>query len=240
MYKGKRIIALVPAHNEETKIGQVITRTDRSLVDTLLVIDDGSTDDTASVAADRGAKVLSLGSVNGVGAALRAGLAYAQQERFDLVVIMAGNNKDNPAEIPRLLDPICEGKADFVMGSRYLPGGSYGGDMPGYRKWATRIHPWLLSLFTNQRITESTNGFRAFRLSLIYDRRINLSQRWLNTYGLEVYLLWKVLTLGYRYAEAPCTKVYPSKSLGYTKMKPVIGWWSILRPIFLLRLGLRR
>jgi dolichol-phosphate mannosyltransferase len=97
-----------------------------------------------------------------------------------------------------------------------------------------------LSRFTGERLTESTNGFRAFRLELLGDQRINLQQRWLDSYGLEVYLLWKVLKLGYRYAEVPCTKIYPPKSMGYTKMKPIVGWWSILRPIFLLGLGLRQ
>ena len=65
-------------------------------------------------------------------------------------------------------------------------------------------------------------------------------QRWLDAYGLEVYLLWKTLVLGYRHTEVPCTKIYPPKKLGWTKMKPITGWWNILRPIFLLGLGLRR
>jgi dolichol-phosphate mannosyltransferase len=231
MYKGLRIIVLVPAHNEAAKVGHVVDRTDRELVDTLLVIDDGSTDDTGSVARSKGAEVLRMTRVSGVGAALRAGLDYARRHQFDVALFMAGNNKDNPAEIPRLLDPICDDGFDFVMGSRYLAGGVSGGDMPGYRRWATRMHPWLMSRFAGRRITESTNGFRAFRLRILEDPRINLDQRWLESYGLEVYLLWKVLKLGYRHTEVPCTKIYPPKAL---------GWWSILRPIFLLGLGLRR
>ena len=111
--------------------------------------------------------------------------------------------------------------------------------MPVYRSLATRLHPWLLSLFVGKKLTESTNGFRAFKLSILGDPRIRLHQRWLDTYGLEVYLLWKVLKLGYRHKEVPCTKIYPPRSCGYTKMRPVLGWWSILRPIFLLGFGLR-
>ncbi len=240
MYKGRKIIALVPACNEEAKIGRVVERTPCDIVDTLLVIDDGSTDATAQVARDRGAEVLTLPQVSGVGAALRAGLDHARSGGFDIAVILAGNNKDNPDEIPRLLDPICADESDFVMGSRYLDGGACGGDMPLYRKFATRLHPWLMSVFTGNRLTESTNGFRAIRLCVLDDVRIRLRQRWLDTYGLEVYLLWKVLKLGYRHCEVPCTKVYPPRKLGYTKMKPIIGWWSILRPIFLLGFGLRR
>ncbi|MEK6677556.1 MAG: glycosyltransferase family 2 protein [Planctomycetota bacterium] len=239
MYKGMKVIVLAPARNEEMKIGRVVDRVDRSIVDTVVVIDDASTDRSADIAREKGATVLETGRPSGVGAALRLGLRFARQTQHDIVVILAGNNKDNPDEIPRLIDPLCDEGFDFVIGSRYLPRGLCGGDMPQYRRVATRVHPWLLSFFSGKRLTESTNGFRAFRLSLLDDMRINLNQPWLDSYGLEVYLLWKVLTLNYKHTEVPCTKIYPTRSLGYTKMKPVTGWWSILRPIFLLGLGLR-
>lgn len=240
MHQGRSILAVIPAYNEQAKIGRVVDRIDASVVDKILVVDDGSTDATASVALRRGASVLSLGRGRGVGAALRAGLELGRGGKFDIAVILAGNDKDDPDEIPRLLDPICAGESDFVIGSRYLRGGVAGGAMPTYRKLATRLHPWLLSRFAGKRLTESTNGFRAINMALLDDPRIRLNQRWLDGYGLEVYLLWKVLHLGYSHREVPCTKTYPRKSLGQTKMVPVIDWWNILRPIFLLGLGLRR
>jgi len=240
MYKNRRIAALIPAYNEQAKIGAVVARCDFSLLDLVLVIDDGSTDATSQVARDKGAEVLSTARRAGVGAALRCGLEHAKAAGYDIAVILAGNNKDNPAEITRLLDPICDRDYDFVMGSRYMTGGSYGGDMPLYRRIATRLHPWLMGRFLRRSITESTNGFRAFKLSILDDQHIHLHQRWLDAYGLEVYLLWKALSLGYRHTEVPCTKIYPAKKLGWTKMKPITGWWNILRPIFLLGLGLRR
>jgi dolichol-phosphate mannosyltransferase len=240
VYKDRRVIAVVPAHNESGKIGAVLARLAHSVVDSVLVVDDGSTDDTAAIARRLGAHVLALESVSGVGAALRAGFEFAAAAGFEVVVILAGNNKDDPAEIPRLLDPICSEDCDFVIGSRYLPGGCAGGEMPRYRRIATRLHPWLMGFFARRRLTESTNGFRALRLAILADPRINLHQRWLSGYGLEVYLLWKVLKLGYRHKEVPCTKTYPPKALGQTKMTPIIGWWSILRPVLWLGLGLRR
>lgn len=236
----RSVIALVPAYNEENKIDQVVERIGDRVVDRVLVIDDGSTDATAAVARSHGAEVLSLRTRCGVGAALREGFTYARREGYDVAVILAGNNKDDPSEIPRLLAPILENGRDFVIGSRYTAGGSFGGDMPLYRRIATRVHPWLLGRLAGRHLTESTNGFRAFRLAILDDSRVRLNQRWLDTYGLEVYLLWKVLTLGYAHVEVPCSKVYPARSTGHTKMLPVIGWWSILRPMLLLRLGLRR
>lgn len=240
MYKGCRIILIAPAYNEETKIGEVVQRVPRDIVDSMLVVDDGSTDHTAEVARDAGARVESLGAVLGVGAAIRRGYEIARAEEFDIAVVIAGNNKDAPEELARLLDPICDEDCDLVMGSRYLPGAVAGGDMPLYRRFATRLHPSLVGLFCRKRITESTNGFRAMKVSVLDDPRIDLDQRWLDHYELEVYLLMKVLKLGYRTHEVPVSKIYPPRSLGQTKMRPVLDWWKMLRPVFYLGLGLRR
>ncbi len=239
MYRGLTFCVIAPCYNEEQKIVQVVKRTrEVGLADEILVVDDGSSDSSAEAAKSEGATVLSLSNVCGVGAALRTGFEYAKR-KYDVVVVIAGNNKDEPKEITRLLDPIADRKADFVQGSRFLPTGGYGGDMPHYRKWATRLHPLLFSLFTGRKVTESTNGFRAFRCELLSDDRIKLNQAWLDQYELEPYLYYKAITLGFRCQEVPVTKIYPPKNLGYTKMKPITGWWSILRPLLLLRLGLR-
>ena len=240
MYQGRKIILIAPAYDEDKKIGEVVRRVPREIIDKVLVVDDGSTDETANVARAKGAEVLSLGSVKGVGYAIREGYARAQAEGFDIAVVIAGNNKDAPEEITRLLDPICEDNADFVLGSRFLEGGGYGGDMPFYRKVATRLHPFLVSLFVGKRVTESTNGYRALKVKVLKDTRINLNQSWLDHYELEVYLLMRLLMLGFRCAEVPVTKIYPSKKVGNTKMRPVVDWWRILRPIFLIGLRLRR
>jgi dolichol-phosphate mannosyltransferase len=240
MYRGLRVLAAIPAWNEESKIGDVVRRVPLDVVDECLVVDDGSTDRTADVARELGATVISLGAVRGVGYAILKGLHHGRDNGFDVVVPIAGNNKDAPEEIPRLLDPVVDQGCDFVMGSRFLSGGGLGGDMPAYRKLATRLHPVLVGLFCGKRITESTNGFRAIRTALLEDERIDLEQEWLEHYEMEVYLLMKVLKLGYRHTEVPVTKIYPPKKLGITKMRPVVDWWNILRPVFLVGMGLRK
>ena len=146
MYKDRQIILIAPAYNEDQKIGEVVRRAPRDIIDKVLVVDDGSTDCTAAVAEAQGAEILRLGAIKGVGFAIREGYARARAEGYDIAVVIAGNNKDAPEEITRLLDPICDEGYDFVMGSRYLSGGGYGGDMPFYRKLATRLHPFLVSL----------------------------------------------------------------------------------------------
>jgi glycosyltransferase involved in cell wall biosynthesis len=240
VYRGLRIIAIAPCYDEEAKIGNVVRRVPRDVVDEVLVVDDGSTDGSAAVARGEGANVLAMGRVAGVGAAIRAGYAYALEHGYDVAVVMAGNDKDSPEEIPLLLDPIAADEADFVQGSRFLKRAANFGPMPLYRRVATRLHPLLFSLVARRRVTESTNGFRAVHRRVLEDPRLDLDQRWLDQYELEPYLYVKTIRLGYRTTEVGVTKVYPPRKLGQTKMKPITGWWSILRPLVLLGLGLRR
>jgi dolichol-phosphate mannosyltransferase len=240
MYKSRKILLIAPAFNEERKIGEVVCRAPRNIVDTILVVDDGSTDGTAAAARQGGAEVISLGRVYGVGYAIRRGFAEARQHGFDVAVVIAGNNKDAPEEITRLLDPICDEDYDFVIGSRFLEGGSYGGDMPLYRKLATRLHPLLVSGFCGKRVTESSNGYRAMKVALLADPRIDLDQTWLDGYELEVYLLMKLIKLGYRTTEVPVSKIYPPRAVGNTKMRPLVDWWNMLFPIFIVGLGIER
>jgi len=237
MYKSRRVLLIAPAFNEEAKIGEVVRRTPRDIVDTILVVDDCSTDRTADVARALGAEVLVNDRRWGVGYTIRRGYRLAQANGFDIVVVIAGNNKDSPEEIARLLDPICDGKCDFVMGSRYLPGGVAGGDMPLYRKFATRLHPFLVGLITGRWITESTNGYRAMKVSVLNDPRLDLDQVWLDHYQLEMYIFMKLIKLGYRMTEVPVSKIYPPRQIGNTKMVPIIDWWKMLAPIFIVGFG---
>ena len=241
-----KILVSPVAFNENVKIKSVIERFLKSPVygkADYLVVDDCSTDATTDVIcsyADKGVKTIKHAQRSGVGAAIRTAIRYAEKNGYDVLVIMAGNDKDNPEEIPQLIDPIIKDGFDFVQGSRYKHAQGIGGDMPAYRKFATKLHPFLMSLFTGRHLTDTTNGFRAFRLSLFKDKRINIDQEWLNQYELEPYLLFKAVTLKYKFTEAPVTKIYPPKKLGYTKMKPLVGWWSILRPVFYLGLGIKK
>ena len=242
----KKALVCPIAFNEKNKLKNVIERflacPVRDKMD-YLVIDDSSDDGTSELInsfSDKGVMTIRHDSRKGVGSGIRTAIKYAREKGYDMLVIMAGNDKDNPQEIPHLVDPIFNDGYDFVQGSRYIGTGGIGGDMPGYRKIATKLHPMLLSLITQKKITDSTNGFRAFRLSVFDDKRINIDQEWLDKYELEPYLLYKVIKLGYKFKEAPVTKIYPSKKLGYTKMRPVTGWWSILRPLIFLGLGIKK
>lgn len=244
MTPAPRVLAFFAAYNEAAHVASILDRLapvlDERIVDSLIVVDDGSNDGTAEILKQRGFASIRHETNLGVGVANRSAINYARAHGYDIFVVMAGNDKDRPNEIPRLLEPIVKDGFDFVQGSRYLPGGHFG-NMPFYRRVATQwIHPLLFSLITLRRTTDSTNGFRAYRLSLLDDPRIDIEQPWLGAYELEPYMYFKAIRLGYKVKEVPVTKTYPQHHLGYTKMKPITGWWSILRPLFLLGLGLRK
>ncbi len=234
------------AFNEHIKLQSAITRFIQSPVYGLVdycVIDDGSTDETPAMIEKfrlQSVQTIRHEKQRGVGAGIRTAIHHAQKNGYEILVIMAGNDKDDPNEIARLVAPVVSENFDFVQGSRYLKTGKVGGDMPLYRKFATRLHPLLLTLMTGKKITDSTNGFRAIKLSLFNDKRIDIDQPWLDHYELEPYIFFKALTLGCQFKEVPVTKIYPPKKLGYTKMKPILGWWSILKPLFYLWLGIKK
>lgn len=234
------IAVVIPAYNEQGKIGRTVASIPASAAQMIIVVDDGSTDATAQEAREAGALVLRNDRQAGVGAAIRKGYRHALDNGSGIVVIMAGNSKDDGREIPLLTSPIVTGAYDFVQGSRYLKK-QYGGDMPLYRIIATRfIHPLLFSLFCGKRMTDTSNGFRAIRASILEDERMRLDQPGIDKYELENHLLFKAIRFGWRVTEVPVSKIYPDRKLGFTKMRPFIDWWKMVKPIFQLGLGFKK
>ncbi|HLF18008.1 MAG TPA: glycosyltransferase family 2 protein [Candidatus Omnitrophota bacterium] len=228
------------ALNEGQKIRQVIARFNDYSVYDCLIIDDGSDDGSLdNLPSPEHIVVIKNTTNKGAGHGVRQILKYAQEKGYVAVFFVSGNNKDDPQDVYKLQKGIEEG-FDFVQGSRYLPGGQFGGDIPLYRKMATRLYPFIFSVLTGRKITDSTNGFRAVRISMLEDRRINLDQPWLERYEMEPYLFYKAVTLGYKVKEVPVRKIYPKRKHGYTKMRPFSGWWSILRPIIFLSLRIKK
>jgi len=228
------------AFNEGKKIQSVIERFNDHILYDVLVIDDGSSDGALDNIDNNDHITIIKNETNkGAGHCVRSILHFAQDKGYEAVLFVSGNNKDDPQDITKITDALAEGN-DFVQGSRYLPGGAFGGDMPLYRKMATKLYPMIFFLLTRKKISDFTNGFRGIRLSMLNDERINIDQAWLDRYELEPYLFYKAVTLKYKVTEVPVKKIYPTKVHGYTKMKPFTGWWSILRPVIYLSLGIKK
>lgn len=234
----RRVAAVVPAHNEVGKIGDVVAKVPRQFASCVIVVDDCSTDATADEARAAGAERVLRHEVNqGVGAAIRTGLLEAKRSGFEFATVLSGDDQHEPDELPRVLAPLFAGEADLVQGSRWLPGGATPG-IPSSRRWLTRLYPMLFRLVSGYPSTDGTNGFRGFRLSLLDDPRIRLEQEWLNRYELEPYLLYQAVRCGYRVREVPVTVRYHDR--GTTQMRPLQDGWRILRPLIYLRLGVKR
>ena len=155
-----RKIVIVPALNEEHSIGSVITEiraADPEL--DVVVVDDGSTDRTAIVAAEHGAEVLGLPFNLGIGGAVQTGYQYARNNDFDIAIQVDGDGQHDPSEIVRLVEPILEGKADMVVGTRFAAGGGYRGTR--IRRVGIHLFAAVVSLMVRARVTDTTSGFRA-------------------------------------------------------------------------------
>ena len=232
-----RFGAIIPVYNEETRIGGVLARFTPGLVSEIVVVDDGSSDGTTALLKTFPVTVIRHDERRGVGCAIREGLELLASKGFDAAVVMAGNGKDDPAEIPRLTAPVAAGEADYVQGSRFLGGGSFN-NLPLARYLMIKSFTVMWMLLIGRALTDVTNGFRCYRLALLKDPNIKIGQDWLDTYELEYYLHYKTLTLGYKFIEVAVSKNYPSKT-NYSKIRPILDWWGIVKPILLLRFGLR-
>lgn len=226
--------------NEGEKIKRVLHKANDYVHYDVLIIDDGSTDQSLKHIAHNLPITIIIHPTNkGAGYCVREMLSYARDKGYKAILFISGNDKDDAADLKKLMQAIEEGY-DFVQGSRFLPDGKFD-KMPLYRILATKyVHPFLFSLIAGMKITDSTNGFRGMRTSILFDPRIDLNQAWLDKYELEPYLFFKAIQLGYKVKEVPVTKIYPPKEEGYSKMRPFSGWWSILRPLVFLGLRIKQ
>jgi dolichol-phosphate mannosyltransferase len=239
-----RVIAFIPVYNQAAQIGWVLDRfkplLEQGTVQEVLAVDDGSTDETPDILHSSGhCTVITHKTRRGIGDAIRSAYRYTLQRDYEIFQIMAGNGKDDPAQIPVVLAPILSDKADYVQGSRFAEGGLSEG-LPSHRGLAIHLFTRTFSLFVGHRFTDCTNGFRAYRTSILRDQRLDWSQEWLGTYELEYYMHYKAVQLGYRVTEVPVSKTYRRSAGGsYSKMRGR-DWLIARKPLFYLRLGLKR
>lgn len=238
-YRGQSLVVVMASWNEAGKVGPGVRAVPRDLVDTVCVVDNGSVDGTAAEAREAGAVVISHPRNLGAGGGYRSGYVYGLRKGFDLIIELAGDNQDDPADIRHVVDHLLDGGYDYVHGSRWMTGGTRV-NMTRSRSFLTRLYSFLFRTLFGFPATDATNGFRVFKTGLLEDLRINLWQEWLIQYELEPYFFIKVVQRGYKVGEAPVRKIYHQEMRKNTKMVPFKSWYSILRPLFLIRFGLKR
>jgi glycosyltransferase involved in cell wall biosynthesis len=153
-------LAIVPALNEGESVGRVIAeirRFDPGF--DIVVVDDGSTDRTAGIAADQGAHVLRLPFNLGIGGAVQTGYRFAFERGYDIAVQIDGDGQHDPAQLPAILAPVLAGEADLCVGSRFAGGSGYQSSFA--RRVGIRLFAAVVSVVVRQKVTDTTSGFRA-------------------------------------------------------------------------------
>jgi glycosyltransferase involved in cell wall biosynthesis len=155
-----RSIAIVPARNEEASLGPLLAEIRAAEPDLgIVVINDGSTDATAQVAAAARVPVVNLPFNVGIGGTVQTGYQYALEHGYDIAIQVDGDGQHDPSEIGRVLEPILEDRADLVVGTRFVSGGGYRGTRA--RRVGIHIFASVVSLMVGQRVSDTTSGFRA-------------------------------------------------------------------------------
>lgn len=161
-----RCLAIVPAYNESASIAMVVERLlSIPMGIDVLVVNDGSSDDTAELAKAAGAKVVTLPYNLGIGGAVQTGLLYAKSKGYEIALQVDGDGQHKPDEVSIIVDPVCHGEADVSIGSRFLD--NKGFRSSGVRRIGILVFRAAIYLLTRRVITDNTSGFRAFNKSAI-------------------------------------------------------------------------
>lgn len=200
----KRVLAIIPAYNEAGYIEAIVKKT-RPYTDQVVVVDDGSSDQTAEYAIQAGAHVIIHKHNGGYGEAIKSGLNEAKSLQADIVVTIDGDGQHDPREIPSIVKPILDGRADIVIGSRFL---DHHNNVPAYREFGIKVITGLYNAFSSMKVSDAQSGFRAYNekaLSLLLPlRETGMS--------ISIEIIIKARRLGLRMAEAPITVVYHGES----------------------------
>jgi glycosyltransferase involved in cell wall biosynthesis len=223
-----KILIIIPAYNESARIAEVVRRVrDMYPEYDVVVINDGSRDDTARAARAAGAQAVSHPFNLGYGVAIQTGYKYALAKGYDFAVQMDGDGQHDPAYISDLLAPVLSGDTDFVLGSRFLEAESYEPSLA--RRVGMAFFRWLVSLLIRTRITDSTSGFQAFNHKVI---RFFTTEVFPCDYP-DADMLLTLHRSGFRIREVP-VRMYASatgKSM-HTGWKPFYYMFKMLLSIF--------
>ena len=222
-------LACIPAYNEESHIENLV-KSAKNYVDSVIVCDDGSTDDTASMAKKAGAIVISHKQNKGYGAAIISLFEYARKNNAEVMVTIDGDGQHSPDQIPLLLDTITQHNVDVVIGSRFL---NQNNTTPGYRQRGIKIITSAANYGADLKVSDSQSGFRAYSKNAI--DAIHPTEEGMS---VSTEILLKISNKGLSLAEIPITISYDGDtsehnpvSHGITVLANTIKYVSIKHPL---------
>lgn len=205
----------------------------------VVVADGGSSDGSLQGDFLRQQNVRTLLTKTGEGklsAQMRMAFDYALRESYEGIVIMDGNDKDDPAAVHTFIDALDAGY-DHIQGSRFIPGG-VSANTPVSRYLGIRLlHAPLISLFSGFHFTDTTNGFRAYSAALLLAPTVSPFRDVFSRYELHYYLAIRSAKLGFKLLEVPVSRRYPDKGKTPTKISPIRGNYLVLVTLFKACLG---
>ena len=222
-------IACIPAYNEESHIESLV-KSAKNHVDSVVVCDDGSTDNTANIAKNAGAVVISHKVNKGYGAAIISLFDYARENNVDTMITVDGDGQHDPDQIPLLVDILSQHNVDVVIGSRFL---NQNTEAPGYRQRGIKIITSTANYGTDLKVSDSQSGFRAYSknaINAIHPTEENMS--------VSTEILFKISNKGLSLAEVPITISYDGDtsehnplSHGVSVLANTIKYVSIKHPL---------
>ena len=211
-----RIAVIMPAYNEEKYLPDLINEV-KKYVEDIIVVDDGSYDNTFSIAKSCGVEVLRHEVNRGKGAACRTGLDFALSKNYDYVILMDADGQHSPDDLPKFLKEIEKREYDLIIGKRNLNTN----EMPFIRYMTNRLTSLVTSLLSHQKVEDSQSGYRAVKMSSY--KKIELKA---NKYDIESEMIIKMGRLGLKIKEIPVKTIYAGQK---SYINPVIDTLRFLR-----------
>jgi len=214
-----KICVLIPGYNESRTIGQVVSNT-LKVVNDVIVVDDGSKDNTAQLAKDAGATVLKHEVNKGKGAALKTGFDYAVENGYDAAITMDSDGQHDPEDIPRFLNTLDSFKSGIIIGSRMNDITT----MPAVRKCTNKLTSYVNSTIAHQRIDDSQSGFRLITTDVLRTIRLETDR-----FETESEILIKASKAGFKIISVPIKTIYGDEK---SKIRPVKDTYTFIRLFF--------
>lgn len=206
--KNKKVVAVIPAYNEESTIGNVVKNV-LNYVDEVIVVDDGSNDNTSLNAKNEGANVINLTSNIGVGYATRVGCDYGIKNGADIIITLDADGQHSPKDIPKLLEPLIKNEVEIVFGVR-----ARNNNMPIKKRIGNFLLYLFAKLFFKSDIYDVLTGFHAFR-SECYSRLIWESKK----YDVVSEFVYKTIKENLKYRQVFVETIYNDKKKDGMKIK---------------------